>query len=179
MSKGMHSSSYRRWMAGLLLALPFVMCPLETCVAAPAEVHGSLDAYATPGVALAWGILRAKDEAATEVVVRIDADAGTYRTVAVAGVDPFTKASQPLVAATPIGGTLLVHLPRSRFAELPRTEWRFFASATPAAADTPTLLVYYQGIPDTTPEFDDAAKLAASLAERIERARRELKAKGS
>ena len=35
------------------------------------EVHGSADAYAAPGVALAWGVLRGADERATVVVVRI------------------------------------------------------------------------------------------------------------
>jgi hypothetical protein len=33
------------------------------------------------------------------------------------------------------------------------------------------LTVFYLGVPDTTPEFADAAKLDAYLAERLERAR--------
>jgi hypothetical protein len=128
-------------------------------------------------VALAWGVLRGKDEAATKVVVRIDADPKIYRSLSVTGVDPFTKASQSLLAVTPFEGTLRVRLPRARFAELPRTEWRLYASAAPIASDAPALVVYYQGIPDTTPEFDVEAQLLTSLAQRIERAQHDLKAK--
>lgn len=147
---------------------------------APASaVHGSLDAFAARGVALAFGVLRGKDEATTQVVVRVEADRARYRALAVDGVDPFTKASQPLVPAAPIDGVRLVRIPRARFADLPRTEWRFFASAKPAAGEAPALLVFYQGVPDTTPEFDDAARLESDLAARIERARREAGKGGS
>lgn len=143
--------------------------------AAPLEAHGALDAFAGDGVAMAWGVLRGKDDASTLVVVRIDADPSRYRAVGVVGIDPFTKASQPIVAAAALAGTRTVRVPRARFADLPRTEWRFYASAEPAAGDAPALVVEYHGVPDTTPEFDDEAKLAASLAERIARARREAK----
>ena len=147
--------------------------PPAAGVAAASEMHGSLDAFASRGVALAWGVLRGKDEATTQVVVRVEADRARYGALAVAGVDPFTRASQPLVDVAAIDGVRIVRIPRARFADLPRTEWRFFASATPAAGDAPALLVFYQGIPDTTPEFDDAARLERDLVARIERARRE------
>lgn len=147
--------------------------PPATGAAAASEMHGSLDAFAARGVALAWGVLRGKDEATTQVVVRVEADRARYGALAVAGVDPFTRASQPLVPSAPIDGVRTVRIPRARFADLPRTEWRLFASGTPAAGDAPALLVFYQGIPDTTPEFDDAARLERDLIARIERARRE------
>ena len=169
----MRTATWRGWRASfgcLLLAL--TLASPAASAAPPVEAHGSLDIYAAPGIALAWGVLRGKDEAATEVVVRVDADASVYGSLAVAGVDPFTKASRPLLTVTPIAATLMFRLPRSRFADLPRTEWRFYKSPAPAANDTPALLVYYQGIPDTTPEFADEAKLSAYLAERIGQARR-------
>ena len=46
-----------------------------------------------------------------------------------------------------------VRVPRAHFADFPRTELRLFASATPAPADAPELVVFYLGVPDTTPEF--------------------------
>jgi hypothetical protein len=163
----------------LLFALTVVVQSGETRAAPPAEVHGSLDAYAAPGLALAWGVLRGADDGGAMVVVRVDVDPKVYRAIAVSGVDPFTKASQSLVATTPIDRTLLVRLVRSRFAELPRTEWRFYASAASSVkpSDAPVLLVYYQGVPDTTPEFNDEAALAASLDQRIARARLEMRPK--
>ena len=143
-------------------------------VAAPTvEAHGSLDAYAGPGVALAWGVLRGANADAATVVVRVDVDPKRYRTLTVSGVDPFTKATQVLVTPTALDGGQLIRLPRTRFADLPRTEWRFYAVVPSAVqpTDAPPLLVYYQGIPDTTPEFNDEGGLATSLEQRIERVR--------
>lgn len=170
----------RRMLSTMLLACA---CTALGCVShaadlkPAAEMHGASDAFAAPGIALAWGILRGKDEAGTEVVVRLETDPAAYASVAVTGVDPFTRSSQPLAPITRIPGTIEVRLPRSRFADLPRTEWRLYKSANPAVGEPPALLVYYQGIPDTTPEFNDEAKLREDLARRIERARREAKGK--
>jgi hypothetical protein len=169
--------SLRHSIAALFLLAAALQTPGAAFAQTPTQLHGSLDAFAAPGVALAWAVLRGKDETTAEVVVRIEADPKTYRSLSVTGIDPFTKASSPLLARTPIDGSLTVRLPRSRFAELPRTEWRFHASAAPGASEPPTLMVYYQGVPDTTPEFDDEAQLRASLAQRLERARSEAKTK--
>ena len=46
----------------LLVAL---CCAAAAVAQVPREVHGSHDAYAAPGVALAWGVLRGADEATT------------------------------------------------------------------------------------------------------------------
>ncbi len=143
----------------------------------PKELHGSLDAFASPGLALAWAILRGKDEASTQVVVRVETDPNIYRSLNVLGVDPFTKASQQLAAVTSADGPIFVRLLRSRFAQLPRTEWRLYASPRPDATDVPALVVFYQGIPDTTPEFNVESELSTSLAQGIERAQRQLKGK--
>ena len=132
-------------------------------------VHGSADAFRAPGVAMAWAIARAKDEGSTAVVVRVVADRATYGWVEVRGVDPFTQAEQPILAGRAIDGSLDVRIARSRFADTPRTEWRFYATETDAAAGAPTLTVYYVGVPDTTPEFAERAKLDAYLAARTAR----------
>ena len=155
----------------------FRAAPATDAAPPQAGVHGSADVFVAPGVALAWGVLRAKDDAATSVLVRVEADAAMYGSLAATGVDPFTHASQALLARHAIGRALVVRLPRARFAELPRTEWRLFEAVEPRAGDAPALLVYYQGVPDTAPEFDDAAKLDAYLVERIARARRDAKGK--
>jgi len=139
--------------------------------AAPAEVHGALDAYAGHGVALAWGVLRGKDEATTQVVVRVDADAARYRALDIVGIDPFTKQQAPLTARVALAGApVTIRIVRARFADLPQTEWRFVADPARAGTDA-ALVVFYRGVPDTTPEFDDLGKLEASLAERIAGAR--------
>lgn len=139
----------------------------------PRTVHGSSDAFAVPGVVLAWGVVRGASEAATSVVVRIESDPAVYPLVAITGVDPFTQARQPLLPVTRVARTLDFRSPRARFADYPRSELRFYASDAAAAADAPALVVYYLGVPDTTPEFADESRLDLYLAARLVRARNE------
>ncbi len=133
----------------------------------PRELHGSSDAFAAPGIALAWGVLRARSESATAVVLRIVVDPQRYPWLALAGVDPFTKAEQPVLRATEAAGAFDVRIPRAQFADFPRTELKLFATAAAARDGAPALVVFYHGVPDTTPEFAEAARLDAHLAARL------------
>ena len=137
----------------------------------PREAHGSHDAYAEPGVALAWGVLRGADEATTAIVIRIVVDPIAYPWLAVVAIDPFSKQEQAVQRPVQAAGPFDLRIPRAQFADYPRTELRLFDSAAHAQANAPQLVVYYLGVPDTTPEFADATKLDASLSERIARAR--------
>jgi hypothetical protein len=134
----------------------------------PREVHGIADAYAGPGMALAWGILRGADEASTQVVVRIITDPKVYPAVAAVGKNPFSGEQRALLPSTPTAGAVDVRVPRAQYADFPRTELRFYGSS---ATGDPTLVVFYLGVPDTTPEFATEANLNAYLADRIARAR--------
>jgi hypothetical protein len=136
---------------------------------APREVHGSADAYAAPGIALAWGVLRGATEGATTVVIRVIADPAQYGQVAARGKDPFSAQAEPLLAPTPSTRSVDIRVPRARFADLPRTEILLYAPG--ARAEAPAVIVYYLGVPDTTPELAGTAALDASLDERIARAR--------
>jgi hypothetical protein len=48
---------------------------------------------------------------------------------------------------------------------------RFQAAMSAAPSDTPGVVVYFLGVPDTTPEFASQPALDASLTDRIARAR--------
>lgn len=140
-------------------ALPLRAQPLR-------EVHGAHDAWAEPGLALAWGVLRGRDEASTRVVIRIEADPQRYARIAALGRDPFSGGTVEITVAREADRTARIELPRSHFADHPRTELRFFAPGQAAP-----LLVYFQGVPDTTPEFNSEAALQQDLQRRIARAR--------
>ncbi len=132
---------------------------LFTSTTQAADVHGASDTYSGEGVAIAWGVLRGANEESTLVVVRVAADARRYSRIEVAGVDPFTRDTKIRLPASALAGSLDLRLPRSGFADHPRTELRFLGAAP--------LVVYYLGIPDTTPEFTSAAALEAHLAVRL------------
>jgi hypothetical protein len=152
-----------------VLALAVQGMPAPRAADVPREMHGSADTFTDPGMALAWGVLRGADEDSTLIVVRIATDPTVYSDVGVSGGDPFTQDRKVMLATTSSAGTLDVRTPRAHFARFPRTELRFYAPG--AATRTPSLLVFYLGVPDTTPEFADPAKLDAYLRDRIAKLR--------
>jgi hypothetical protein len=163
------SALRRAALAGVVVAAA-VATPLRAAESA-SEMHGMADAFAVPGVALAWGILRGASEAATVVVLRIVADPALYPAVAATGTDPFTQRTITVLAATRNTGRIDLRVPRAHFADYPRTDVRLYASASLGEADAPKAVVYYLGVPDTTPESASEAALDASLADRLARAR--------
>jgi hypothetical protein len=155
------------WRGALAMLLGLALL-VRVSAAPAAEVHGASETFAAPGIVLAWGILRGADEESTRVMLHMDVDAA-YGDVAVVGIDPFTRAAQPIMDTG--RGSIVVAASRAQFAQFPRTEVRLFRSRDRAPSAEPDLVVYYLGIPDTTPEFDDPARLDAYLDERLERLR--------
>ena len=137
----------------------------------PREVHGSADIFSAPGVALAWGVFRGASEVATLVVVRIVAARDAFEMVAVVGIDPFTQRQQPVLAATPVTAGIDIRVPRAHFADFPRTEVRLYGIPDAGGTGAPALVVYYLGVPDTTPEFASETALESYLVQRLARAR--------
>ena len=143
-----------------------VLCAAVGLLAFPAaakEVHGQTDIFRAPGVSMAWAVLRGPDEARTFIVVRVRVGAGIDNVI-VTGRDPFTKAEKVLQRVALPKGSADVRIPRASFADHPSTEWQFQGSAR----ELP-LTVFYLGVPDTTPEFADEARLDAYLEARLAR----------
>ena len=129
-------------------------------------VHGSADLYAGSGVTLAWGILRGANETSTLVAIRIVIAPNAFGAASIVGIDPFTQKEQVLLPLGPTGTRIDARIPRAQFADFPRTEFRLYGAA-PKPGEAPKLVVYYLGIPDTTPEFATEAALETYLATRV------------
>ncbi|MEO8304917.1 MAG: hypothetical protein ABI724_12425 [Betaproteobacteria bacterium] len=160
-----------RLVAVVWIAFAAAVAPPLLAAEPAREMHGMADAFAAPGMTLAWGILRGANEAATVVVLRIVADPVEFPAIAATGTDPFTQRTIPLLIATANSGKLELRVSRAHFADFPRTDIKFLASASAAPSDAPKAIVYYLGVPDTTPEFATDAALDAYLVERLARAR--------
>ena len=162
---------WRRTVRNMLLALAVLGGTMSGAGAQTRTDHGSSDVYAAPGIGIVWAIERGVSEADAIVVIRIAADPAIYPWLAVRGVNPFTNGevmwSQPTAAEPGVD----VRIPRARFADHPKTEIGLYATQDGARAGAARLTVFYLGVPDTTPEFVDHAKLEASLTERMARAR--------
>jgi hypothetical protein len=140
--------------------------PVSAQADAPTEIHGSGEAYAASGLKLAWAVLRGADEASTRVVLRIVADPAVYPAVGVVARNPFNGQALTLLKSAATSAPMTVRVPRSRYGDFPRTEVRLYNSDAAAERDTPVSIVFYVGVPDTTPEFSDEAALEAYLAGR-------------
>ena len=150
------------------LALHAVFAHAAPDAASAREVHGVADAFARPGVALAWGILRGKSEAETTVVVRVETTDPDFAFVAADGIDPFTQQRKAIQAPVRASTRVDLRFPRAHFADYPRTEFKF---APGEKAPSPALTVYYLGVPDTTPEFPTQEALGRYLDDRLARER--------
>ena len=146
-----------------LLALPLL--------AQTEAIHGADSVFASHGLGIVWGVLRAPTEAQTLVVTRISNPTARYAYLRVEGVDPFTGQRGAVVEGVPLGARADVRSPRAGFADLPRREFHLYATEAEWRARKPALTVYYLGVPDTTPEFTSEAALDAYLAGTQPRAR--------
>ncbi|MBK7794218.1 MAG: hypothetical protein IPJ62_18125 [Betaproteobacteria bacterium] len=104
-----------------IVALGWALTLPAVAADAGRTVHGSSDAYAEAGIALAWGVRRGADEATTRVTLRIVADPARYPRVEAAGRDPFTQAERVLLtpAATKVSPTSRFRAPISPTSRAP------------------------------------------------------------
>jgi hypothetical protein len=165
------SERYARQRTAWLAIAGLVMSMLLPVVPVRAEdattVHGSSDTFTAPGVMLAWAIERGASDAAASVVVGIATDAQRYRAAALVGIDPFSQARRAPIAAVQGNGSLRIRVARASFADFPRSEIRLYADMESLQADRPALVVYYLGVPDTTPELPGEAGVERYFAERL------------
>ena len=110
-------TSAHRLAAFAWIAVATAVVPPLPAAEPPREMHGMADAFAAPGVTLAWGILRGANEAATLVVLRIVADPAEFPAIAATGTDPFTQRTIPLLVATPNSGKVDLRVSRAHFAD--------------------------------------------------------------
>ena len=147
-----------------LLALPLLAPVLAPAWAHAETVHGADSVFLSPGIGIAWGVLRGETEEETVVVTHVSNPMARYAYLRVEGVNPFTGRRTAIVEGVPLGKRADVRSPRSGFADFPRREIHLYASEADWRARKPALTVYYLGVPDTTPEFTSEAALDAYLA---------------
>lgn len=129
-------------------------------------VHGSLDTFKGEGIALAWGILKnsqGKGPEADRVAIRIHALSKDWEALRIEGIDPFSGTRSTIYSALLSEAPLDLSLPRSHFDAFPRTEIHFFRSYTDLLENKPQWILYFVGVPDTTPEFLSADQLVKHL----------------
>jgi len=127
------------------------------------RVHGADHHFVGQSVRIIWAIAWAPDPEMASVVLRVVNADRTYSHVALDGVDPFTKARKNLLPMRPLGAKETLTTARGSFVDWPSREIKFYRSAAEAASDSPSLVVYYLSVPDTTPEFNSSSGVEAFL----------------
>jgi hypothetical protein len=166
----------RRVIAGLALVATVVLVALRPgpapagAMQAPPPLHGADAVFAGHGVVIVWAVLRGADEAGTSVVLRIAARDAAVAAVAVDLIDPFGGQRVHALAPSAIGSGRDLRIARPRFAEHPRTELRFGRAPEALAGSAVNFVVYFTGVPDTTPEFAGEQALTEYLQSAVTRA---------
>jgi len=148
------------------LALALLLIAGSPCARSQEVVHGADSLFVAPALKIAWAVQRGANEESTLVLLRIANSAGRYRQVSLDGVEPFSKKRKILVSVRPLPASIELTVPRSSFTEYPSCEIHLYREA---AGQSPSLTVYYLGVPDTTPEFATAQDAQAYLAKMFEK----------
>jgi hypothetical protein len=128
------------------------------------KVHGADSVFSAPTVKIGWAVQKGSSEQTTLVIIRLVNREGAYQEVDLEGVDPFTNDRRVVAARQRIADQVDVVVPRSGFAEHPSLEIRFYGMP-PQTDLKPSLIVYFLGVPDTTPEFATSQAVDAYLAQ--------------
>lgn len=145
------------------LALSLLVIAASAPARAQDIVHGADSLFVVPTVKIAWVVQKGASEDATTVVIRVVNSTGAYRQVRLDGVDPFSKNRKILVPVRPLADQIDLSVPRTSFADFPSCEIHLYRGEAPAADRAPSLIVYYLGVPDTTPEFSTVQAMDAYL----------------
>ena len=157
----------------LIMFAVTALCPgIIQLAAQGVEFHGADSTFQTEGLVLMWAVLRGADEASTQVVldiVKTSPAAARYRFYSVAVADPFTGESRIEVEADPLEEKNRILRARPDFQIFSNRRILFFADEASAALGQPELTVFYQGVPDTSPEFAELEVLESYFEQVLQR----------
>ena len=122
------------------------------------EVHGADSAFRSGPVGICWGMLRGAPGEDVQVVIRIrimEEGPLPYAELAVEAVHPLTRAAETVLPRRPLERTTDVSAARESFKNLTGRRIAFYGRSDPQ----PQLVVFYNGVPDTTPELLDRERL--------------------
>jgi hypothetical protein len=141
-----------------LMVLPFVMlfCLTSPPALAQREYHGADSVFEKDGVAILWGILKGRDEDSSWVYLKMviaPEEKGRLRLFSVEAVDPFSGEKEWVVRGQRLERENLVKSRRSSFTDKTVRRILFFRSPEALEEGKPDWVVFYRGVPDTTPEL--------------------------
>ena len=154
---------------GLVLLLS-----LLTVSPAPAAtgLHGADSSFKAQGITILWAILKGSSEENTFVHIRILHDVATAPALtlfSVEAVDPFSKEREWVVKGVPLRTLQTLKLVRPDFRDKTERWLHFYTDREALEKSRPALMIFYHGVPDTSPELLSEVDLEAYFAQALSR----------
>jgi hypothetical protein len=120
------------------------------------EYHGADSIFEKEGIIILWGILKGSTEETSWVYIKIihkEGDSGSFQIFSVEAVDPFSNQKEWVVKGEAFKKENMVKSIRASFREKTARRVLFYEKAEDLLKENPAMIVYYLGVPDTSPEF--------------------------
>jgi len=118
------------------------------------EFHGADSVFEKEGITILWAILKGPTEGSSRVYIKIlNSGNSPFQVFSVEAVDPFSKEKEWVVKGEVLKKENLVKGVRTSFNEKTGRRVFFYKNAEDLSKGNPVMIVYYLGIPDTSPEF--------------------------
>jgi len=117
------------------------------------EFHGADSVFEKEGITILWAILKGPTEESSWVHIKIiNSGENPFRIFSVEAIDPFSKEKEWVVKEEELKREKSVKSIRSSFRDKTARRILFYRSRQAFEKENPDLVVYYLGVPDTSPE---------------------------
>jgi len=120
------------------------------------EYHGADSIFEKEGIVVLWAMMKGPTEETSWVYIKIIQTGGgpaSFQLFGVEAVDPFSNQKEWVVKGEACKKENMVKSVRASFREKTARRVLFYEKAEDLIKENPAMIVYYLGIPDTSPEF--------------------------
>jgi hypothetical protein len=120
------------------------------------EYHGADSLFEKEGIVILWAILKGSTEESSWVYIKIIQTGGgpaSFQFFGVEAADPFSNQKERVVTGERFKKENRVKSNRASFREKTARRVLFYENAEDLSKESPAMIVYYLGVPDTSPEF--------------------------
>jgi hypothetical protein len=143
-----------RFLFPLVLLFLFALWAWIPPVRGQEEHHGADSSFQLRNLVILWGILKGPDEDRSWVcikIIRTGSEPGPWTSYRLEAMDPFSQDKEWVTPREILGKENAIKERRSSFRD--KTGRRIYLYPGQGAEEKPTTIIFYQGVPDTTPEF--------------------------
>ncbi|MBM4338038.1 MAG: hypothetical protein FJ110_00685 [Deltaproteobacteria bacterium] len=119
-------------------------------------IHGADSVFEKEGITILWAVLKGKTEESTWVVIKVirsEEKPSPFQLFSVEAEDPFSKAKEWVVKGVKLEKENLIRSQRSSFIDKTSRRIIFYRNQEDFLKENPIMVVFYLGVPDTSPEL--------------------------